>query len=61
MAKKDDGSANEMMEIEEQVIEEMREEFRRRLESRLQKRLEAKQRDMPEVRGLKKKGRSGCN
>jgi hypothetical protein len=60
MAKKDDGEANEMMETEDQVLEDMRVEFRSRLERRLQKRLVAKQRDMPEVRSLKKKGRSGC-
>jgi hypothetical protein len=49
---------NEMMETEDQLNEEMREEFRRRLKRRLQSRLEAKERGMPEVRSLKKKGRS---
>lgn len=60
MAKKDAGEANEMMETEDQVLEDMRVEFRSRLERRLQKRLVVKQRDMPEVRNLKKKGRSRC-
>ena len=52
--------ANELMETEEQLHEEMREEFRKRLKRRLQDRLETKEQDMPEVRNLKKKGRSTC-
>jgi hypothetical protein len=60
MGKEDGGWANEMMEIEDQLLEEMREEYRRRLEKRLQEKLEAKERDAPEVRRLKKNGPSGC-
>lgn len=52
--------ANELMETEDQLQEQMREEFRRRLAVRLQERLEATERGLPEVHGLKKKGRSGC-
>jgi hypothetical protein len=52
--------ANELMETEDQLHEEMREEFRERLKSRLQLRVEAKERDLPEVRRLKKKGRPTC-
>jgi hypothetical protein len=52
--------ANELMETEDQLHEEMREEFRKRLKSRLQERVEAKERDLPEVRRLKKKDRSTC-
>ena len=55
-----DKGANELMETEDQLQAEMRAEFRRRLASRLQERLEAKQRGLPEVHNLKKKGRSGC-
>lgn len=56
----DEKWTNEMMEIEDQVEEEMREEFRKRLERRLQERLEAKERDMPQVRDLKKNAQSRC-
>ena len=52
--------ANELMETEDQLHEEMREEFRKRLKRRLQDRLAAKEREIPEVRSLKKKGRSTC-
>ena len=60
MGEKHKPGINEMMETEDQLHEEMREEFRRRLERRLQGRLDAKERGMPEVRRLKKKGRSTC-
>jgi gas vesicle protein len=53
--------SNELMEEEDQLHEEMQEEFRRRLQKRLQKKIEAKEDDMPEVRRLKKKGRSSCD
>jgi len=61
MSKERDKWSNELMEEEDQLHEEMQEEFRKRLQTRLQKKLEAKEQDMPEVRSLKKKGRSGCN
>jgi len=60
MCEKCGGLANEMMEIEDQVLEEMREEYRRRLERRLQEKLRAKEESMPEVLRLKKNGPSGC-
>ena len=52
---------NELLETEEELIAEMREEYRRRLAERLQKKLEAKEKSLPEVRRLKKKGPSGCS
>lgn len=58
MVKKDDKWANELMEEEDQLHEEMQEEFRKRLQARLQKKLDAREKKMPELGGLKKKGRS---
>lgn len=52
---------NELLEAEEELIAEMREEYRRRLAERLQKKLDAKEKGLPEVRRLKKKGPSGCS
>lgn len=52
--------SNELMEEEDQLHEEMREEFGKRLQKRLQKKIETKEQGMPEVRDLKKKGRSSC-
>ncbi|MEI8354301.1 MAG: hypothetical protein WCG22_07340 [Lentisphaerota bacterium] len=52
--------ANELMETEDQLHEEMREEYCQRLKRRLQERLETKERNMPEVRSLKKKGPPTC-
>lgn len=46
------------MEEEDQLHEEMQVEFRKRLQTRLQKKLDAKEQNMPELRSLKKKGRS---
>jgi|LFRM01.2.fsa_nt_gb hypothetical protein len=60
MCEKNSEWANEMMEIEDQVLEEMREDYRRRLAKRLQEKLKEKEKDMPEVQRLKKKGPSGC-
>jgi hypothetical protein len=59
MSEKSNGWANEMMEIEDQVLEEMREEYRRRLERRLQEKLAEKEKAMPEVQRLKKNGPFG--
>lgn len=58
MTEKDEQWANELMEEEDKLHEEMQAEFRKRLQKRLQEKLEAKEQAMPEVRGLKKKGRS---
>jgi hypothetical protein len=58
MNKKDEKWANELMEEEDQLHEEMQVEFRKRLQTRLQKKLDAKEQNMPELRSLKKKGRS---
>lgn len=55
---KDDKWSNELMEEEDQLHEEMQEEFRKRLQARLQKKLDAKEKEMPELGSLKKKGRS---
>jgi len=41
MCEKNGEWANEMMEIEDQVLEEMREDYRRRLAKRLQEKLSA--------------------
>jgi hypothetical protein len=57
MCEKNSEWANEMMEIEDQVLEEMREDYRRRLAKRLQEKLKEKEKDMPEVQRLKKKAR----
>ena len=58
MNKKDDKRTNELMDIEDQMVEEMKEAFRKRLEKRLQERVKSKEAEDPEIRGLKKKGRS---
>lgn len=58
MTEKDEPWANELMEEEDKLHEEMQAEFRKRLQRRLQEKLEAKEQAMPEVRSLKKKGRS---
>ena len=52
---------NELLETEEELIAEMREEFRKRLAARIQKKLAAREKNLPEVRRLKKKGPSGCS
>ena len=52
---------NELLETEEELIAEMREAYRKRLAERLQKKLEAKEKRLPEIRRLKKKGPSGCS
>jgi hypothetical protein len=49
------------MEEEDQLHEEMQEEFRKRLEKRLQKKLDAKEKDMLELRSLKKRGQSSSD
>lgn len=61
MGEQDDKWANELMEEEDQLHEEMQEEFRERLQKRLQRKLDAKEKKMPELRSLKKKGRSSCD
>jgi len=47
--------SNELMDIEDEFEEEVREELRKRLERRVQDRLQAKERNMEEVKRLKKK------
>ncbi len=61
MSEANDKWSNELMDEEDQLHEQMQAEFRQRLQKRLQKKLEAKQKEMPEVRNLKKKGQSGCD
>jgi hypothetical protein len=61
MNKNDEKWANELMEEEDQLHEEMQVEFRKRLQTRLQKKLDAKEKNMPELRSLKKKDRSSSD
>lgn len=61
MNKKDEKWSNELMEEEDQLHEEMQVEFRKRLQKRLQKKLDAKEKNMPELRSLKKKGQSSSD
>lgn len=60
MKAKPDPEANEMMEIEEQLLAEMREEYRQRLQQRLQERVKAKERSLSAAQGLKKNACSRC-
>ena len=60
MKAKPDPEANEMMEIEEQLLDEMRAEYRRRLQQRLQERVKAKECALPAAQGLKKNALSRC-
>jgi hypothetical protein len=60
MDAKPDSEANEMMEMEEQLLDEMREEYRQRLQQRLQERIKVKERSLAAAQGLKKNALSRC-
>jgi len=53
-----DDFKNELMEEEDALIEEMKAEFQIRLQARIQKKIQAREAEMPEVKRLKKNGRS---
>lgn len=58
MTDNNDEFKNELMEEEDALIEEMKTEFQIRLQARIQKKIQAREAAMPEVKRLKKNGRS---